>query len=147
MDTKTLNHHSMTVVATILVVLGLLEVVFGLAAKYCACYGTQNAVAAHLVATEVSGSAATESSHKPSVTLLLHSWVAGTVLLLSGLAIGILALGILILTIGSLLRELVLRLLTGVASLLVLAVLPGNIVRSKMFRNNGLACTNPCCWL
>ena len=100
----------MTVVAAVLVVLGFLVVVFQLAAEHCTCYGTYNAVATRFVATEVSGSTATQSAHKPSVTLLLHSWVAGAVLLLTGLAIGVLAMRILILAIRSLLRELVLRL-------------------------------------
>lgn len=88
---------------------------------------------AHLVATKVAGSTATESSHKPSVALLLHGRVAGTVLLLSGLAVGVLALWILILAVRSLLRELVLRLRAGIASLLLLTVLPEKVVRIECF--------------
>lgn len=115
----------MSVVAAILVVLRLLEVVFGLVTENCASNGTDNAVAAHLVAAKVSSSTATEGAHKATVTLLLHSWVAGAILLLlPRLPVGVLALWVLILAIRTLLRELVVRLLAGVTSLLLLAILP-----------------------
>ena len=50
------------VVATVLVVLGLLVLVFKLAAEHCAGESTEDAVAAHLVAAKVSGCTATEST-------------------------------------------------------------------------------------
>lgn len=82
-------------------------------------------MATHLVATKVSGSTTAKSTHKPSVPLLLHRWVTGAVLLLSGLDVRVLALWVLILAVGALLRELVLRLRAGVASLLMrLIILP-----------------------
>ena len=123
----------MPVVAAILIVLGLLVVVFELTTEHCTGDGTDNAVATHLVAAKVSSSAAAQGAHKASVTLLLHSWVAGAILLLSGLAVGVLALWILVLAVGTLLRELIVRLLAGVASLLVLAVLPESDVRKGCF--------------
>lgn len=138
----------MAIVATVLVVvLRLLEVVLCLATKHGACYGTEDAVAAHLVAAKVSGSTATKSAHQASVTLLLHSWIAGTILL-SRLTVGILALGILILAVGTLLRELILRLRAGVPSLLVLAILSGRDVRTRCFETVLLHNAYPCCcWL
>ena len=121
----------MSVVATVLVVLGLLLVVFELAAEYCTSDGTHNAMAAHLVAAKVSSSTTTHGAQKASVALLLHGGVTGTILLLSRLAVCVLALWILILTVRTLLRELALRLRAGVTSLLVLAVLPEIDVRKK----------------
>ena len=50
------------VVATVLVILGLLVLVFKLAAEHCAGESTEDAVAAHLVAAKVSGCTATEST-------------------------------------------------------------------------------------
>ena len=137
-----------TVVAAILVVvLGLLEVVFSLATKHGTCYGTEDAVAAHLVAAEVSSSTATKSAHQASVTLLLHSRITGSVLLLSRLTVRVLALGVLILTVGTLLRELILGLRAGVASLLVLAMLSNRDV-SFCFETIFFHCAYPCCcWL
>lgn len=118
-------YHLVAVVAAVLVVvLRLLEVVFSLAAEHCTCYGAQNTMAAHLVTAKVSGSTATKSTHKSSVALLLHSWVTGTVLLLTRLAVGVLALWVLVLAVRTLLRELILRLRGGVTSLLVLTILP-----------------------
>lgn len=113
----------MAIVTAVAIVLRLLGVVLELAAEHSACDGTKNAVATHLVATKVTGSTATKSAHQATVTLLLHSWVAVAVLL-PGLAVGILALWVLVLTIGALLRELVLRLGARISSLLILAVLP-----------------------
>lgn len=113
----------MAVVATVAIILRLLGVVLEFAAEYCACDGTNYAMATHLVATEVSGSTATESAHEATVTLLLHSWVT-VAILLPGLTVGVLALWVLVLTIWSLLRELVLRLGARVSSLLILALLP-----------------------
>lgn len=119
------QHLLVTVVAAILViVLRLLEVILGLATKHGACYGTENAVAAHLITAKVSRSTTTKSAHQTSITLLLHGWIAGSILLLTGLTVGVLTLGVLILTVGTLLGKLVLRLGARVASLLVLAVLP-----------------------
>jgi hypothetical protein len=109
-------------------------VVFELTTKHCTGDGTNNAVATHLVAAKVSSSTAAQGAHKASVTLLLHSWVAGAILLLlSGLPVGVLALWVLVLAVGTLLRELIVRLLAGVASLLVLAVLPESNVRKGCF--------------
>lgn len=127
------NSGLVTVVATVAIVLGLLGVVLELAAEHRACYGAQDAVTAHLVATEVSGSTATESAHQTTVTLLLHGWVTGAVLLLPGLPVGILALWVLVLAVGSLLGELVLGLRAGISSLLILAVLPEFVVREVCF--------------
>ena len=121
-----------TVVAAILVVvLGLLEVVLSLATKHGTCYGTEDAV----------------SAHQASVTLLLHSRITGSVLLLSRLTVRVLALGVLILTVGTLLRELILGLRAGVASLLVLAMLSNRDV-SFCFETIFFHCAYPCCcWL
>jgi len=110
------------VVAAILVVLGLLELVLKLAAEHRACESTEDAVAAHLVTAKVSGCTATEGAHQTAVAFLLHGWIAAAILL-AGLSVSVLALRVLILTVGSLLGELVLRLCAGVASLLVLALL------------------------
>ena len=96
------------VVATVLV-LGLLVLVFKLAAEYRAGESTQDAVAAHLVAAKVSGCTATEGAHQTTVTFLLHGWIAAAVLL-TRLGVRVLALRVLILTVGTLLGELVLRL-------------------------------------
>jgi hypothetical protein len=131
------------VVATVLVVLGLLVLVFKLAAEHCAGESTEDAVAAHLVAAKVSGCTATESTHHTAVTFLLHGWIAAAILL-TGLSVSVLALGVLILTIGTLLGELVLRLRAGVASLLILAE---GIVRQKWFETFALSSAYPCCWL
>lgn len=122
-------------VATVAVVLGLLMMVFELASQYSASQSSKNAVPSHLVTPEVSGSTAAESAHQTSIALLLHGWVACTVLLplpLPWRAVRVLALGILILHIGSLLRELIMGLRARVASLLILGVLPGSIFR-EMF--------------
>ena len=73
---------------------------------------------------------------------MLHGWIAGTVLLLSRLAVGILALRVLIVAIGTLLRELVGRLLTGVASLLLLTVLP-EVMSEEVSRNIQWSCDLP----
>lgn len=138
----------MTIVATVLVVvLRLLEVVLGLTTKHGTCYGTDDAVTAHLVAPEVPSSTATKSAHQTSVTLLLHSWITGAVLLLSRLTVRVLALGVLILAVGTLLGELVLRLRAGVAALLVLAILSDRDV-SICFETALLYYAYPCCcWL
>ena len=97
------------VVATVLVVLRLLVLVFELAAEHCAGESTEDAVAAHLVAAKVSGCTATEGAHQTTVTFLLHGWIAAAVLL-TRLGVRVLALRVLILTVGTLLGELVLRL-------------------------------------
>jgi hypothetical protein len=143
---ESLYRRLVTVVAAILVVvLGLLEVVLSLATKHGTCYGTEDAVAAHLVAAEVSGSTATKSTHQASVTFLLHSRITGSVMLLSRLTVRV--LGILILTVGTLLRELILGLRTGVTSLLVLAILSDRDV-SFCFETILLHYAYPCCcWL
>jgi len=142
------HHHLVTIVAAILVVvLGLLQMVLGFATKHGTCYGTKNAVAAHLVAAEVSGSTATKSAHQTSVTLLLHCRIIGAVLLLSRLTVRVLALGVLILTVGTLLGELTLRLRAGVAFLLVLAILSNRDVSFRfetLFLHDAYPC---CCWL
>lgn len=122
----------MAVVATVAVVLGLLVVVLELAAEDCACEGTENTVATHLVAAKVSGSTATQSAHQAAVTFLLHGRVA-TAILLSRLAMSVLALRVLILPVGTLLRELVLRLRAGVAALLILT---GSIVSQDCFETS-----------
>ena len=96
------------VVATVLV-LGLLVLVFKLAAEHRAGESTKDAVAAHLVAAKVSGCTATEGAHQTTVTFLLHGWIAAAVLL-TRLGVMVLALRVLILTVGTLLGELVLRL-------------------------------------
>ena len=76
---------------------------------------------------------------------MLHSGVARAVLLLlPRLTVCVLALWVLILTIRSLLGELVLRLRARVASLLILAE---GIVRHKCFETFTLSSTYPCCWL
>lgn len=131
------------IVATVLVILGLLVLVFKLAAEHCAGESTEDAVAAHLVAAEVSGCTATKSAHQTAVAFLLHGWIAAAILL-AGLSVSVLALRVLILTIGTLLRELVLRLRAGVASLLILAE---GMVRQKCFETSTLSSTYPCCWL
>ena len=127
------------VAATILVVLGLLVLVFKLAAENCAGDSTNNAVAAHLVAAEVSSSTATHGAQKASVALLLHSGIAGTVLLLlSGLGVRVLALWVLVLAVGALLRELVLRLRAGVTSLRMLGVLSESYVREMVSKHRSV---------
>ena len=125
----------MPIVAAILAGFGFLVVVFKFAAEHGTCYGTQNAVAAHLVAAKVSGSTTTHSAQEASITLLLHSWVAGSILLLARLAVGVLALRVLVLAIRTLLRKLVLRLRAGVTSLLVLAILPDSDIRKVVSKH------------
>lgn len=140
----------MSVIAAVLVLLGLLGVVLKLAAEHCPSDGTNNAVAAHLVAAKVSSSTTAHGAEKASVTFLLHGRVTGAVLLLPGLAICVLALavGVLVLAVRTLLWELVLRLRAGVTSLLILVILPANIVRKKV-RNALIHDVYPCCccWL
>ena len=74
---------------------------------------------------------------------MLHGWIAAAILL-TGLSVSVLALRVLVLTIGTLLGELVLRLRARVASLLILAE---GIVRHKCFETFTLSSTYPCCWL
>lgn len=95
-------------------VLSFLVLVFEFAAKDGACYGTENAVAAHLVTSKVAGSATTESAHQSTIALGLCIGICWAVLAWLGLAIWALALGILVLGIGALLGKLVRRLLTRV---------------------------------
>ena len=86
--------------------LGLLVLVLELAAEDRACYGSNNAVAAHLVTAEVASCTATQSTHKASVAFSLHVGVCGAVLSLLRLAVSILALRVLVLSVCALLREL-----------------------------------------
>ena len=74
---------------------------------------------------------------------MLHGWIAAAILL-TGLSVSVLALRVLVLAIGTLLGELVLRLRARVASLLILAE---GIVRHKCFETFTLSSTYPCCWL
>lgn len=114
------------VVSTLVVVLGLLVLILELRAEYSACYCANDAMAAHLVATKVSGCTSTERAHQSPVTLSLCVGVGRAVVLLSGLgAVGIMALRVLVGLICALLGELVCGLSTRVCSLLlwVLALL------------------------
>jgi hypothetical protein len=60
-------------------VLGLLVLVLELGSKNRACYGAHNAVAAHLIATEVASSTTSQSAHQAAVTLCLSIGVRRSV--------------------------------------------------------------------
>lgn len=100
----------------------LFGLVFELASKHRTCYGTDDAVAAHFVAAKVSSSTTTQGAHQTPVTFSLCVWVCRAVVLLTRLAIGMLALSlrILILGISALLWELVARLSTRILTLLTI---------------------------
>lgn len=57
------RQRSVSVVAAVLVVLGLLEVILGLATKDRTSDGTNDAVTAHLVAAKITSSTATKGAH------------------------------------------------------------------------------------
>lgn len=122
--TKTFAAIYLVVVATLLVVFLVLVLVLELAAKNSASNGTEDAVAAHLVAAEVARCTTTESTHQTTIALSLRTGVSRAVLLLAGLAICVVALWILILWVGTLLWELVLGCLARILLVLLgLAVL------------------------
>ena len=73
-------------------------------------------MSAHLVAAEVSCGSASYGAHETTVSLGLHVRVCGAVLALLRLAV-LLALRILVLWIGALLRELLSRCLAGIVAL------------------------------
>lgn len=95
-------------VAVVLVLL-VLERVLGLVSQEGACYRAEQPVAASLVAAKVARSAAAEGAHEPTITLGLGVGVGGPVALLArggSAVLVLLALGILFVGIGALLREL-----------------------------------------
>lgn len=94
---------------TAVVVLLVFELIFELVAHEGAGEGSHYAMATHLVSAEVARGSSAERAHQASIALGLVVWICGTIALLAGLAgltIWILALGILILWISALLREL-----------------------------------------
>lgn len=113
------------VVATLVAVLGLLVLVLELGAEHSARECADDAVAAHLVAAKVPRGTAAERTHQSTVTLSLRIRICGAVLLLvlSWLAVWVLPMRVLVLWIGALLGELVLRLGTGILTLLLAVLL------------------------
>ena len=111
------------VVATLLVILFILVLILKLAAKHCTCDGADDTVTTHLVTAKVSRCTTAKRTHQTTVALSLRARVGRAVLLLAGLAVGVVALGILILLIGALLRKLVVWCLAGVLLLAVLSLL------------------------
>lgn len=91
--------------AAVLVVLLVLVLVLELGTEHGARERADDAVAAHLVATEVARGAASQRTHESAVALGLGIGVGSTVLALLHV-LGVLALGILILRVGALLGEL-----------------------------------------
>ena len=95
--------------------LGFLVVVLELATGDGACYGSKDAVSTHLVAAKVTGCTAAHGTQQSTVAFSLCGRVRGAVL--PWLTIGVLALRILVLRVGALLRELVRRLWTRILAL------------------------------
>jgi len=99
--------------------------VLELRTKHRACYGADDAMTTHFVAAEVASCTATQSTHHASVALGLGVGIGWSVPWRTWLAIlrvMLLALRILVGWVCALLRELVLWLCTGVASLLLAVV-------------------------
>jgi uncharacterized membrane protein len=90
--------------------------VLELAAEDRACYGSKDTMSAHLVAAEVAGCSSTKSAHEASIALRLHIGVCSAVLAWLLLAV-LLALRVLILGVGALLRELMRGCLAGILTL------------------------------
>lgn len=99
--------------------LGLLGLILELGTEDSTCYGAHDTVAAHLVASKVSSGTSTKRAHQASVALSLCVGIGRAVGLLARLAVGVVALRVLVLRIGALLRELVGRLSPWVGPLLL----------------------------
>lgn len=127
------------VIATLIVVLGLLELVLKLMTEKGACKSTYDAVATSLVTAKVSSGASTKSTHQASVTLSLCVRISGAVAWLTCLRVCILSLGILVLWVGALLRELLARLSTRILSLLLTVLVVLAVIKSVKLR-----CTQYC---
>lgn len=112
------------------VVLGLFVLVLELRTHHSACYRSNDAVAAELVASEVSCSSTSKGAHQASIALSLIIGVGGAVLLLPRLSVCVwclVALRVLVMSVGALLRELVLWLSSGISSLSLLTVSGMNV--------------------
>ena len=110
----------MTAVAWLLVLVLVLE----LASKHSASKGTNNSMTPHLVATKVPCSTSSQCAHQPPVAFSLRVGICGAIVLLAWLAIRVRSLrvvGVLVLLVGALLRELVRRSSTWILLLVVLA--------------------------
>lgn len=111
--------------------LRLLVLILELRSKHSTRDRAHDTVSTKLIATEVAGRTTSHGAHQTSIALGLCVGIGAAVLLLAGLSVGVLrlSLGVLVLWICALLGKLVLRLLSGVCTLLLLAILPGGFVR------------------
>lgn len=121
-------HSVVAAIIVVLLMLLVLECILGFVAHEGTRESAEHTVAAHLVAAKVSRSAAAECAHQTTITLCLRVGVSGSV---AGLALCVaailLALGILLLGVCALLREL---LRGGLARVLLLSVLSARLCQS-----------------